>query len=181
MTLVWRFLYRVYRISSWLRYRAERRFTRAGMVVLGGLMVAATMGVDTDNNVAYQGFTLLLFLLLVAITLFPFEWLGEQWPPLGKALLEGFNTDDERAVAHILLFGTLGLLSLATFPGLRREPLLYIAALFAVAVGQETFQFVFKDRDLAFDDFRDLAIDTAAFVTVYALVRLWWRITRKRR
>src|SRR5205814_7855532 len=124
---------------------------------------------------------LILFLLLVAITLFPFEWLGEQWPPLGKALLEGFNTDDERAVAHILLFGTLGLLSLATFPGLRREPLLYIAALFAVAVGQETFQFVFKDRDLAFDDFRDLAIDSAAIVGAYALAWVLRRIAARLR
>src|SRR5258707_1211331 len=63
---LWRLLYRLYRIYSWLRYRIVRRFTRAGMAVLGGLFAAVFLAPDTDNNVLYQALTPLLFLLLVA-------------------------------------------------------------------------------------------------------------------
>jgi uncharacterized protein (DUF58 family) len=69
---MFKILYRLYRFFSWLRYGAGRRFTPAGWVVLIALMASATMGIDTDNTVAYQGFTPLLFLLLMA---FSFGWL----------------------------------------------------------------------------------------------------------
>jgi uncharacterized protein (DUF58 family) len=65
--LFFKLLYRLYRIISALRYRAERRFTRAGQVMLGTLLLAGMMGPDTENNVAYQGFALLLGLLLVGV------------------------------------------------------------------------------------------------------------------
>jgi uncharacterized protein (DUF58 family) len=71
MNPLWRVLYRFYRIVSWLRYRIPRRFAPAGRVLLGGLCAAAIVGLDTENTVAYQGFALLLFLLLVAIG---FSW-----------------------------------------------------------------------------------------------------------
>jgi uncharacterized protein (DUF58 family) len=67
MNPVWRFFYRLYRILSRLRYWATRRFTQAGLVVLGGLIVSSTLGFDTENTVAYQAFALLLFLLVVAM------------------------------------------------------------------------------------------------------------------
>jgi uncharacterized protein (DUF58 family) len=60
-------LYRIYRLFSWLRYRTRRRLTSAGRAVLGGFVVAALTGLDTDNTVAYQAFTLLLFLLVLAV------------------------------------------------------------------------------------------------------------------
>jgi uncharacterized protein (DUF58 family) len=66
VNLFFKLLYRIYRIASGVRYWAERRFTRAGQVVLGTLVVAGMMGPDTENNVAYQGFALLLGLVLVA-------------------------------------------------------------------------------------------------------------------
>jgi len=59
-------LYLLYRFSSWARYWTLRRFTRAGLAVLGAFLVAGTMGLDTENLVTYQAFTLLLALLLVA-------------------------------------------------------------------------------------------------------------------
>jgi Protein of unknown function DUF58 len=62
-----RVLYIFYRIFSWMRYRATRRFTPAGVLMLIGLLAAAMMGVDTETTVAYQAFAPLLFLLLVAI------------------------------------------------------------------------------------------------------------------
>ncbi|MCK7478689.1 MAG: hypothetical protein M0C28_15920 [Candidatus Moduliflexus flocculans] len=37
------------------------------MAVLGGLMVAGILGLDTERNVAYQAFALLLSLLVVAL------------------------------------------------------------------------------------------------------------------
>jgi uncharacterized protein (DUF58 family) len=77
MTLLLRFLYRLYRILSSLRYWAQRRFTQAGLGVLTALVAAAMLGLDTDNNVVYQVFTLLLFLLLIAAG---FSWTyGVKW------------------------------------------------------------------------------------------------------
>src|SRR5437870_9012701 len=62
-----RFLYRLYRLVSGLRYSAAKRFTRTGWFVLCALITTGVMGLDTENSVAYQGFTLLLFVLLVGI------------------------------------------------------------------------------------------------------------------
>ncbi len=70
--LFFRPLYLLYRWLSALRYRAQRRFTRVGLTALGALMVSALVGVDTENSVAYQAFTLLLALLLVAVS---FGWI----------------------------------------------------------------------------------------------------------
>ena len=42
MTLLFKLLYRLYRIVSWARYVLPRRFTRAGLTVLGALVVAGT-------------------------------------------------------------------------------------------------------------------------------------------
>ena len=67
-----RLLYRLYRLISGLRYWAQRRFSRAGWFVLCALMITGLMGLDTENSAAYQGFTLLLFVLGVAIC---FSWL----------------------------------------------------------------------------------------------------------
>jgi hypothetical protein len=66
VNLIFRLFYRSYRLFSWLRYAAARRLTPAGWTVLIALMASATMGIDTDNTVAYQGFTPLLFMLLMA-------------------------------------------------------------------------------------------------------------------
>jgi uncharacterized protein (DUF58 family) len=51
---------------SWTRYHLQRRFTPAGAAVLGGVALAFMMGADTENNVAYQGFSVLAALLVVA-------------------------------------------------------------------------------------------------------------------
>jgi len=60
-------LFRLYRLFSWFRYFGQRRFTGAGLVVLGSLALAGIMVPDTDNNLAYQGFTLLFFVVLLAV------------------------------------------------------------------------------------------------------------------
>jgi len=71
-SLFFRPLYLLYRWSSTLHYRAQRRFTRVGLTALGAFLVSALVGVDTENSVAYQAFTLLLALLLVAVS---FSWI----------------------------------------------------------------------------------------------------------
>jgi uncharacterized protein (DUF58 family) len=71
MTFLWFLIYRLYCATSSVRYWGRRRFTAAGLGILGATVVAALLGPDTENNVAYQAFTLLLCLLLVG---FVFSW-----------------------------------------------------------------------------------------------------------
>jgi uncharacterized protein (DUF58 family) len=63
--LLWFLIYRLYCAISSVRYWG-RRFTPAGYGILSAALVAALLGPDTENNVAYQAFTLLAGLLLVA-------------------------------------------------------------------------------------------------------------------
>jgi len=67
MKLLWRVFYRLYRIVSSIRYWGQRRFTRPGLALAAAFIIAGMMGPDTENTAAYQGFSLLLGLLLVAI------------------------------------------------------------------------------------------------------------------
>ncbi len=67
MKPIFKTFYRLYRLFSWVGYRVPRRFTPAGLLVLGALGVSVFMVPDTDNNVAYQGFSLLLFLLALSV------------------------------------------------------------------------------------------------------------------
>jgi uncharacterized protein (DUF58 family) len=60
-------LYRLYRLYSGLRYWSLRRFTRPGLAVLGGLVVAGLAALDPDLSAAYQAFAVLLWLLLLAV------------------------------------------------------------------------------------------------------------------
>jgi len=60
-------IYRGYRFISWSTYWTKRRYTVAGQAMLGGVMVAMISGLDVENAVGYQAFTLLLALLLIAM------------------------------------------------------------------------------------------------------------------
>ena len=71
MNLIFRPLYVIYRGLSGARHWVRRRFTRAGTVVLVTWMITGLMGFDTDNSVAYQGFTVLLSLMLVGLVFMP--------------------------------------------------------------------------------------------------------------
>jgi uncharacterized protein (DUF58 family) len=71
MTFLWFLVYRIYCATSTLRYWARRRFTPAGFGIVGAAVVAALLAPDTENNVAYQAFSLLVCLPLVA---FVFSW-----------------------------------------------------------------------------------------------------------
>jgi len=62
-----RLVYACYRLLSGVRYRLLRRFTRPGLTVLGALVVAAMMGLDAENTLAYQAFALLVALVSLAM------------------------------------------------------------------------------------------------------------------
>lgn len=64
---MWRFSYRIFRAVSAASYWANRRLTRAGMVVLSGAVLTAALGVDTTQSVAYQAFGFLAALMLIAL------------------------------------------------------------------------------------------------------------------
>lgn len=71
MTLLFKIVYGIYRVVSFLRHWGYRRFTSAGLAALLAVALAAILGPDTDNNVAYQGFTLLFVVLAIAVC---FSW-----------------------------------------------------------------------------------------------------------
>ncbi len=64
MKRVW---YRLFRATSSLQHRFDRRFTGAGKLVLGALGAAAVVGFDTNRTVGFQAFAFLLVLLLIAL------------------------------------------------------------------------------------------------------------------
>lgn len=72
LNLIWRAVYRFYRVMSWLLYWAQRRFTLTGWMVLAGFFWLTCFGaLDTDTLTAYQGVPLLLLILASAIG---FSW-----------------------------------------------------------------------------------------------------------
>ena len=62
-----RLLYRLYYLLSSLEYWIRRRFTLGGLLVLSGIVLSASLGLDTNQAVAYQAFTFLTCLLLAAL------------------------------------------------------------------------------------------------------------------
>jgi len=110
---------------------------------------------------------------LLALILFPFEWLGARWPAFGHALDNAFATETEHAIGHATLFAIFGLLVLVGFPALQWHRWRYFGLLLLAGVGQEGLQLVFKRRGLAYDDARDLLVDLLGLTIAFALVRLW--------
>jgi hypothetical protein len=64
---LFRVLYWWYRMVSGTSYRAGRRLTRAGWMVVIALGASMMMGTDTDNTVVYQALPILIFMLLTAV------------------------------------------------------------------------------------------------------------------
>jgi uncharacterized protein (DUF58 family) len=66
VTWFFRLLYLPYRMISGFRYWGKRRFTQAGVGMVGAFFLTALLGPDTENNVAYQALGLVLGLLIAA-------------------------------------------------------------------------------------------------------------------
>ena len=69
MTPLYRILYYCYRLAAGRWHWLHRRFTRAGLAVLGIFILIALLAPDTDNNLTYQALPLLLVLLVAAVCL----------------------------------------------------------------------------------------------------------------
>jgi uncharacterized protein (DUF58 family) len=69
--MIYRPIYWFYRIASGANYRVQRRLTRAGWMVVVGLMGTMLMGSDTENTVIYQALPILLFMFVSAAA---FSW-----------------------------------------------------------------------------------------------------------
>jgi glycopeptide antibiotics resistance protein len=110
----------------------------------------------------------LIVLPLAFLALFPVGWLGEVYRPFGDAL-GGLNSVEAHAIGHIGIFFVLGVALLAALPALRRRPLLFFAIMLLVALGQEGFQLMYKQRPLVFDELRDLVTDVIGMVAAWAV------------
>jgi len=56
-----------FRLVHAVSHRTRRRFTASGQVALGALVAAGILGIDTRQSLTYQGFALLLGVLLVSL------------------------------------------------------------------------------------------------------------------
>ena len=63
---MWRLSYRLLRTVSGIGFWFGARLTPAGGLVLGAAIVSGALGVDTHQTLAYQLFSLLMALLLMA-------------------------------------------------------------------------------------------------------------------
>lgn len=106
---------------------------------------------------------------LLALTLFPLGWLAEISPPFERLAGALFASEAAHAVGHSLLFAAVGAALLAAFPGLRRRPIVYLALILALAIGQEAFQLLYKQRGVALNDLTDIGTDLVAAGLVMAL------------
>ena len=113
---------------------------------------------------------------LLALTLFPFGWLGQMWPAFGRALDGVFSNDARHAVGHASLFFLLGLMALGLLPRLRARPWRYLGFMLLVGTGQEFFQMLYKGRLLLFDDSRDLLTDMVGVLVALLVVWGWERL-----
>lgn len=90
-----RVLYHAFRLHFGVKQWIRRRFTPGGLLVLFGLVFSAFLGLDTRRSLAYQIFTLLFCLLIVAV--------------LGGFLGGLFYRGRFRAERMLPKFGTAGL------------------------------------------------------------------------
>ena len=63
---IFRLAYRSSRWTNGLLSRTERRLTKPGIAVGIGVLIAGMMSADTENNVAYQAFSILLSILVIS-------------------------------------------------------------------------------------------------------------------
>jgi uncharacterized protein (DUF58 family) len=66
-----RFSYRLFRLVFALHHHLPRRLTKAGLLALGGMIMAGAVGSDIDQSVAFQAFALVFCLLAVALLWIP--------------------------------------------------------------------------------------------------------------
>lgn len=107
--------------------------------------------------------------VLLAFALFPLGWLTEFSAlahHVGGVL---FPNELAHAIGHTLLFMTIAAALLRYFPALLGHPALFFTLVLAVAIGQEGFQLLYKQRGVVLNDLTDIGIDLMAAGMVFAL------------
>lgn len=121
-----------------------------------------------------------LLILLAAGGLFPFGWLGREWPAFNAWLGFIFRSLAAHIAGHALIFFSLGLATLATVPDLGRRPRLYAALMLVAAFGQELLQKTHKGLIFHPDDLADILVDLIAAALAFATWAWWARRTPER-
>lgn len=116
--------------------------------------------------------SLLVFLGLVAIALFPYGWLAEESPLFARLLTWLFRTDAAHVVGHAFIFALLGTAVLHLHPPLRKNPRLYFTIILLMGLAQESFQLLsFKHRWFGLGELMDLGVDLVSAAAVYWIYR----------
>jgi uncharacterized protein (DUF58 family) len=63
---IYKLIYRIYRATSSSWHWSQRRFTPAGFCMAGAVLVTGSIGLDIENTVTYQAFSLLVMFLVLA-------------------------------------------------------------------------------------------------------------------
>jgi uncharacterized protein (DUF58 family) len=100
--LIWKLSYRLIHAASSAQFFITRRSSRAGLFVLGGIVMSGALGIDTTQTTAYRIFTLLVALALVALAALPFTHV----PVTARRLLPRAVTAGESFVYLIALRNT---------------------------------------------------------------------------
>lgn len=114
---------------------------------------------------------LLPLALLIAVTLFPWGWLTQQWPAFDRFMGLLFSEQIGHIIGHSTIFALLGLGLLVALRALRR-PLPYLITIIGFAISQELLQLAYKQRPIVTDDISDLLVDLAAATLVFVIWRL---------
>ncbi len=115
-------------------------------------------------------------LVVLAVTLFPFDSLGKVWPAYAQVFDVVFATALSHEIGHTTIFFLAGLFVLLSVPLLQRRLLPYMGMMLVIGIMQEAVQALFKwqppgiwsGRDLFFD----LTGSTLAFLLLWGARRL---------
>jgi hypothetical protein len=120
----------------------------------------------TKNN----GWLAVGLISLLAIGLFPYGWLANNWPLFDQVTSLLFGLEAAHVVAHAGLFAGLGTAVLLIFPRVRQYPGMYFGIMIVVGMVQEFLQLTtFKHRPAGFGELFDLLVDLLAAGLVFVL------------
>jgi hypothetical protein len=120
------------------------------------------------------------FIILIGLVLFPWGWLGQEWPPAGAVIDFLFANAKEHAVGHATIFFLFGTALLLTFHFFQRHIWLFFGVMLAGAVGQELFQAIYKQYIDWFDTPRDIVTDFVGVIAALLAVMAFLYFRKKR-
>ena len=114
----------------------------------------------------------------LTIAVFPYAWLGKIYRPFGQWMDTYFWAESAHHVAHTVDFVGVSIVLLSLYASLRRNYLLFILSILAVAGIQEGLQLMYKKRLVAWNDGKDVVVDVVAATAAYLVFMVARRIRR---